>query len=239
KSVLYTAANVLFRSYDEGNSWEAISPDLTRNDKSKQVSSGGPISQDNTSIEYYDTIFAVDESPVKQGVIWTGSDDGLVQVTQDSGKNWTNVTPKDLPEWIQINQIKASPFDAGTAYFAATNYKNDDVKPYLYKTTDFGKSWKRIVNGIPADQFTRVVIEDPNRKNFLYAGTERGIFYSTNGGDNWRSLQLNLPIVPVADLAVQKREGDLVVATQGRGFYVLDDLPVLYQLADAQKANDF
>ena len=239
RSVLYTAANVLFRSLDEGNSWEAISPDLTRNDKSKQVSSGGPISQDNTSIEYYDTIFTVDESPVKQGVIWTGSDDGLVQVTQDNGKNWTNVTPKDLPEWIQINQIKASPFDPGTAYFAATNYKNDDVKPYLYKTTDFGKTWKKIVSGIPADQFTRVVIEDPNRKNFLYAGTERGIFYSTNGGDRWQSLQLNLPIVPVADLAVQKREGDLVVATQGRGFYVLDDLPVLYQLADAQKVSDF
>lgn len=239
KYALYTAANILFRSLDEGNSWEAISPDLTRNDKSKQVSSGGPISQDNTSIEYYDTIFTVDESPVKQGVIWTGSDDGLVQVTQDNGKSWTNVTPKDLPEWIQVNQIKASPFDAGTAYFAATNYKNDDVKPYLYKTTDWGKSWKKIVNGIPADQFTRVVIEDPNRKNFLYAGTERGIFYSTNGGENWQSLQFNLPIVPVTDLAVQKRDGDLVVATQGRGFYVLDDLPVLYQLAEAQKADDF
>lgn len=239
KYPLYTAANILFRSLDEGHSWKAISPDLTRNDKSKQRSSGGPISQDNTSIEYYDTIFTVDESPVKQGVIWTGSDDGLVQITQDNGATWANVTPKDIPEWIQINQIKASPFDAGTAYFAATNYKNDDVKPYLYKTTDFGKTWKKIVNGIPTDQFTRVVIEDPNKAGFLYAGTERGIYYSANGGETWQSAQLNLPIVPITDLTVQKREKDLVVATQGRSFYVLDNLPVLYQLAEAQAAGSF
>jgi Uncharacterized protein related to plant photosystem II stability/assembly factor len=239
KYALYTAANVLFRSFDGGGSWETISPDLTRNEKSRQASSGGPISQDNTSIEYYDTIFAIDESPVKRGVIWTGSDDGLVQVSQDSGKSWANVTPKDLPEWIQINQIKASPFEAGTAYFAATNYKNDDARPYLYKTTDYGKTWKKIVNGIPIDQFTRVVIEDPNQQGFLYSGTERGIYYSTNGGGSWQSLQLNLPIVPVTDLAIQKREKDLVVATQGRAFYVLDDLPVLYQLAEAQKADAF
>ncbi len=239
KYPLYTAANLLFRSLDEGQSWKAISPDLTRNDKSKQKSSGGPISQDNTSIEYYNTIFTVDESSVKQGVIWTGSDDGLVQLTQDNGATWTNVTPKDLPEWIQINQIKASPVEAGTAYFAATNYKNDDLKPYLYKTNDFGKTWKKIVNGIPADHFTRVVIEDPNRTGFLYAGTERGIYYSANGGDSWQSAQLNLPIVPITDLTVQKRQMDLVVATQGRSFYVLDNLPVLYQLADAQKAETF
>lgn len=239
KYALYTAANVLFRSFDEGHSWKAISPDLTRNDKAKQRSSGGPISQDNTSIEYYDTIFTVDESTVKQGVIWTGSDDGLVQVTQDNGATWSNVTPKDLPEWIQINQIKASPFDAGTAYFAATNYKNDDAKPYLYKTTDFGKTWKKIVNGIPVDHFTRVVVEDPNKAGFLYAGTERGIYYSANGGESWQSAQFNLPIVPITDLTVQKREKDLVVATQGRSFYVLDNLPVLYQLAEAQAAGSF
>ncbi|CAN5502369.1 hypothetical protein BH10ACI2_BH10ACI2_20150 [soil metagenome] len=239
KYALYTAANVLFRSFDEGNSWQAISPDLTRNDKSKQKTSGGPISQDNTSIEYYDTIFTVDESPVKQGVIWTGSDDGLVQISQDNGLTWTNVTPKDLPEWIQINQLRASPFDAGTAYFAAANYKNDDQKPYIYKTTDFGKTWTKIVNGIPTDQFARVVIEDPNKQGFLYAGTERGLFYSANGGDTWQSLQLNLPVVQIADLTVQKREKDLVVATHGRSFYVLDYLPLLYQLADAQKADAF
>ncbi len=236
---LYTAANFLFRSYDEGQSWSAISGDLTRNDKSKQKSSGGPISQDNTSIEYFDTIFTVDESPVRQGVIWTGSDDGLVHVTQDDGKTWANVTPKDLPEWIQINEVSASPFDAGSAYFAATNYKNDDPKPYLYKTSDYGKSWKKIVNGIPSDQFARTIVEDPNKRGFLYAGTERGIYYSTNDGESWLSLQLNLPVVPITDITVQKREKDLVVATQGRSFYVLDNLPILYQLAEAQKSDVF
>ena len=239
KYPLYTAAQFLFRSMDGGESWEKISPDLTRNDKSRQKSSGGPISQDNTSIEYYDTIFTLDESPVKQGVIWTGSDDGLIYVSQDNGKNWNNITPKDLPEWIQINEIRSSPFDAGTAYVAATNYKNDDMKPYLYKTTDYGKNWKKIVNGIPENQFTRVVIEDPNKRGFLYAGTERGIYYSVNDGENWQSLQLNLPIVPITDLEVHKREKDLVVATQGRAFYVLDELPLLYQLAEAQKTDYF
>ena len=236
---LYAAANVLFRTYDEGQNWQAISPDLTRNDKSKQKSSGGPISQDNTSIEYFGTIFSVDESPVKQGVIWAGTDDGLVQVTQDDGKTWTNVTPKDLPESIQVNEITASPFDPATAFVAATNYKNDDPKPYLFKTSDYGKNWKKVVTGIPVDQFTRTIIEDPNKRDFLYAGTERGIYYSSNGGDNWRSLQLNLPVVPITDLTVQKREKDLVVATQGRSFYVLDNLPVLYQLAEAEKSSAF
>ncbi len=234
---LYTAANVLFRSMNQGASWEAISPDLTRNDKSRQKSSGGPITQDNTSIEYYDTIFTVSESPVQAGIIWTGSDDGLVQVTRDNGKNWTNVTPKDLPEWVQINAIDASPFDAGTAYVAATNYKNDDDRPFLYKTNDYGKTWKKIINGIPNDAFTRVVREDPNRKGLLVAGTETGIYYSPNDGENWQSLQLNLPIVPITDLAFHKREKDLVVATQGRAFYVLDNLPVLYDLPAAQNAD--
>ncbi len=234
---LYTAGNVLFRSMNQGSSWEAISPDLTRNDKSRQKSSGGAITQDNTSIEYYDTIFTVSESPVQAGVIWTGSDDGLVQVTRDNGKNWANVTPKGMPEWIQINSIDASPFDAGTLYVAATNYKNDDLKPYLYKTNDYGKSWKKIVSGIPNDAFTRVVREDPNRKGFLYAGTETGLYYSANDGETWQSLQLNLPIVPIADLAIHKREKDLVVATHGRAFYVLDNLPMLYDLAAAQKAD--
>ena len=236
---LYTAANVLFRSMNEGQSWEAISPDLTRNDKSKQKSSGGAISQDNTSVEYYDTIFTVAESTVQQGVIWTGSDDGLVHVSRDNGGKWDNVTPKGLPEWIQINSIDASPFDAGSAYVAATNYKNDDYKPYIYKTSDYGKNWKKITNGIKADAFTRVVREDPNRKGFLYAGTETGIYYSTDDGENWRSIQLNLPIVPVTDLAVHKRDKDLVVATQGRSFYVLDNLSILYNLGEAQRGDAF
>ncbi len=237
KYALYAAANILFRSFDEGQSWEALSPDLTRNDKSKQISTGGPISKDNTSVEYYDTIFTVAESPITQGLIWTGSDDGLVHVTRDNGKNWENVTPKGLPEFIQINSIEASPTDAGTAYFAATAYKLDDFKPYIYKTNDYGKTWKKIVSGIANDAFARVVRQDPNRKNFLYAGTETGMYYSTDDGENWQSLRLNLPIVPITDLAIHKEMGDLVVATQGRSFYVLDDLNLLYQLADAQKSD--
>lgn len=239
KYPLYTAGNMLFRSMDEGQSWQAISGDLTRNDKSKQGTSGGPITQDNTSVEYYCTIFTVAESPVSQGVIWTGSDDGLVHVTRDGGKNWENVTPKDMPEWIQINAIDASPFEAGTAYVAATAYKSDDYKPYIYKTNDYGKTWKKIVGGIANDAFTRVVREDPNRRGFLYAGTETGMYFSSNDGENWQSLMLNLPVVPITDLAIHKREKDLVVATQGRSFYVLDNLPLLYQMADANKAENF
>ncbi len=236
---LYAAANVLFRSTDEGNSWQAISPDLTRNDKSKQVSTGGEISKDNTSVEYYDTIFTVAESPVTAGVIWAGSDDGLVHISRDNGGRWENVTPKGMPEWIQINSIEASPFDAGTAYVAATAYKSDDYKPYLFKTSDYGKSWKKIVDGIPVDAFTRVVREDPNRKGYLFAGTETGIYHSLNDGETWQSIQLNLPVVPVTDLAFHKRDKDLVVATQGRAFYVLDNLPVLYDLANARRAEAY
>lgn len=239
KYPLYAAGNMLFKSMDEGQSWQAISGDLTRNDKSKQGSSGGPITQDNTSVEYYCTIFTVAESPVSQGVIWAGSDDGLVHVTRDGGKNWENITPKDMPEWIQINAIDASPFEAGTAYIAATAYKSDDYKPYIYKTNDYGKTWKKIVGGIANDAFTRVVREDPNRRGFLYAGTETGMYFSSNDGESWQSLMLNLPVVPITDLAVHKREKDLVVATQGRSFYVLDNLPLLYQMADAQKSENF
>jgi hypothetical protein len=174
------------------------------------------------------------ESPLKKGLIWTGSDDGLVYVTQDGGKSWANVTPKDLPEWSRVNSIEASPFDAGTAYFAATKYQLDDYTPMLYKTTDYGKTWKRIVNGIPADHFTRVIREDPNHRNLLVAGTEFGIYVSYNGGDNWQSIQLNLPIVPITDVAFHKRENEMVVATEGRSFWILDDLPLVYQLADGQ-----
>jgi photosystem II stability/assembly factor-like uncharacterized protein len=231
---LYLAANVLFMSMDEGSSWQIISPDLTRNDKSKQASSGGPITKDNTSIEYYDTIFTVIESPVQAGTIWAGSDDGLVHVTRDGGKNWVNVTPPAsmMPEWIQINSIDASPHDAGTAYVAATMYKFDDNKPYLYRTTDYGKTWKKITNGIPDTAFTRVIREDPNKRGLLYAGTETGMYVSFDNGDHWQSFQLNLPIVPITDLAIQKREKELVVATQGRSFWILDDLPLLHQMMD-------
>jgi len=234
-NTLYCGANVLFKSTNEGQSWEIISPDLTRNDKSKQVASGGPITKDNTSIEYYDTIFTVMESPVAAGTIWSGSDDGLVYVTRDGGKNWSNVTPsKDLmPEWIQINSLDASPFDAGTAYVAATMYKFDDNKPYLYKTSDFGKTWKKITTGIPDGAFTRVIREDPNKRGLLYAGTETGIYVSFDDGANWQSMQFDLPVTPITDLVIQKREKELVAATQGRSFWIFDDLPVLHQLMDA------
>ncbi|HEY7913252.1 MAG TPA: glycosyl hydrolase [Blastocatellia bacterium] len=238
-NVLYAAGNVLFRTTNEGQNWEAISPDLTRNDKTKQGPSGGPITKDNTSVEYYDTIFTVMESPVEKGVIWTGADDGLVYVTRDNGKSWQNVTPKEMPEWIQVNSIEASPNAPGTAYVAATMYKWDDFKPYLYKTSDYGKTWKKIINGIPDGAFTRVIREDPNRRGLLYAGTETGMYVSFDDGENWQSLQLNMPAVPITDLAVHKREKDLVAATQGRSFYILDDLPVLHQMSDAARADAY
>ncbi|MFN2452604.1 MAG: glycosyl hydrolase [Pyrinomonadaceae bacterium] len=235
---LYAAANVLFKSTNQGQSWEVISPDLTRNDKSKQQPAGGAITKDNTSIEYYDTIFTVMESPVQKGTIWAGSDDGLVHVTRDGGRNWENITPKGIPDFIQINSLDASPFDAGTAYVAATMYKWDDYRPYLYKTTDYGKTWRKIANGIPDGAFTRVIREDPNRRGLLYAGTETGIYVSYDDGDNWQSLQLNLPVVPITDLIVHKGERDLIAATQGRAFWILDDLAVLHQMPNATAANN-
>ncbi len=236
--VLYIGSNVLMRTTNEGQNWEVISPDLTRNDKSKMGTSGGPITQDNTSVEYYCTIFTIIESPVTKGVIWTGSDDGLVHVTRDGGKNWEKVTPPGMPEWIRINSIDASPFDAGTAYVAATNYQMDDFRPYLYKTTDYGKTWKQIVNGIPATAFTRVVREDPNRKGLLVAGTETGLYISFDDGANWRSFQQNLPVTPITDIQFHKREKEMVIGTEGRAFWVLDDVPQLYQLSSFASTED-
>ena len=238
-NTLYAAANVLFKTTDEGQTWQVISPDLTRNDKSKQGASGGPITKDNTSVEYYATIFALMESPVQAGTIWAGSDDGMVHLSRDGGKNWSNVTPPEsiMPEWIQINSLEASPHDAGTAYIAGTMYKWDDNKPYLYRTGDYGKTWKKITNGIPDNAFTRVIREDPNKRGLLYAGTETGMYVSFDNGDRWQSLQLNLPIVPITDLAVHKRDKELVVATQGRSFWILDDLPLLHQIVDAGGFN--
>ncbi len=232
-NTLYAAGNVIFKTTNEGQSWQAISPDLTRNDRSKQGPSGGPITKDNTSVEYYCTIFALMESPAQKGVIWAGSDDGLVHVARDGGKKWDNVTPKEMPEWIQINSIEASSHDAATAYFAGVMYKSDDFRSYLYKTNDYGKTWKKITSGIPDGAFTRVIREDPNKRGLLYAGTETGMYVSLNDGETWQSLQLNLPVVPITDLAVHKRDKDLIVATQGRSFWVLDDLRVLHQWTDA------
>ncbi|MGA8159693.1 MAG: hypothetical protein WCB76_02740 [Acidobacteriaceae bacterium] len=227
---LYAGANVLLATTDEGQTWTVMSPDLTRNDKSKQGPSGGPITKDNTAVEYYDTIFTIDESPVKAGVIWVGSDDGLVHVTQDDGKTWQNVTPKDMPEWIRINCIAASPFDPGTAYVAATMYLSDDFHPFLYKTNDYGKTWKKIVNGIPDDDFTRTIRADPNDKGLLFAGTESHLYISYDDGDSWLPFQLNLPAVPVTDITFQKQQDDMVLATQGRGFYVMDNMPLVRAL---------
>lgn len=229
-NTLYAAANVLFRSRDLGASWDAMSPDLTRDDPAKQASSGGPITQDNTGVEYYCTIFAALESPHERGVLWAGSDDGLIHVSRDDGATWTDVTPPDMPKWILVNSIEAHPFQKGGLYVAATMYKWDDFRPYLFATTDYGATWRRIDAGIPRDHFTRVVRADPDREGLLYAGTERGVHVSFDDGQSWSSLQLDLPIVPVTDLAVKDR--DLVVATQGRGYWILDDLSVLHQLSE-------
>jgi len=235
--VLYSAAQYLFRSTDEGMSWERISDDLTRNEPSKQQKSGGPITYDDTSVEYYNTIFSFAESPVKQGILWTGADDGLVHISRDNGKSWEEVTPKGMPESM-ISIIEPSNFDAGTAYIAVNRYKFDDFTPMIYKTTNYGKKWEMITNGISPMDFVRVVREDPNSRGLLYAGTETGVYVSFNDGENWQPLQLNLPDTPITDLAVQEREKDLVVATQGRSFWILDDLPVLHQLTDRVKNAD-
>ncbi len=226
---LYAGGNVLFRSTNEGQSWQAISPDLTRNDPAKLGPSGGPITKDNTSVEYYCTIFAFAESPRQKGVLWAGSDDGLVHVSRDAGKTWTNVTPKDLPEWSMVSQIDPSPHDPATAYVAINRYKLDDFRPFVYVTHDFGATWSKRVAGIPETAFVRAVREDPARKGLLYAGTETGVYASWDDGARWQSLQLKLPVVPVTDLVV--KGDDLVVATQGRAFWVLDDLSVVRQAA--------
>jgi photosystem II stability/assembly factor-like uncharacterized protein len=234
-AALYAAANILFKSTDQGQSWQPISPDLTRNDKSKQGYDGGPLTGDNSSADFYCTIFTVAPSRLDKDTIWTGSDDGLVHVTRDGGKTWKNVTPKQMAEWTRVNIIEASPHAAGTAYVAATRYQSDDFKPYIYKTIDYGASWSLLVRGIPETTFVRVVREDPARKGLLYAGTESGMFVSFDDGGAWQPLQLNLPIVPITDLAVH--DADLVASTQGRAFWILDDLGPVRQLNDQVAAS--
>jgi photosystem II stability/assembly factor-like uncharacterized protein len=228
---LYHAAQVLLKSTDDGATWTEISPDLTRNEKATQDYSGGPITRDNTGVEVYGVIFALAESSHEAGTIWAGSDDGLVHLTRDGGKNWTNVTPRGLPERIQINSIELSPHERATAWIAATMYKHDDARPYLYRTSDYGKTWTKLVNGIPDGAFTRVVREDPSRRGLVFAGTERGLFVSLDDGASWQPFQRNLPAVPITDLTV--KDGDLVVATQGRAFWILDDLSSLRQWTPA------
>jgi photosystem II stability/assembly factor-like uncharacterized protein len=235
--VLYHAGQVLFKTTNEGQSWEIISPDLTTNDKSKQQSSGGPITQDNTSVEYYCTIFALAESFHDPNILWAGTDDGLVHVTRDGGKAWENITPRELPQWSLISAIEPSTFNPAAAYLAADRHELDDFKPYVYKTSDYGKTWQLIVAGLPRNTFVRVVREDPKRRGLLYAGTETGVFVSFNDGASWQSLQLNLPVVPVHDLVV--KDDDLVAATHGRSFWILDDLTPLHQLDEKAASAKF
>jgi photosystem II stability/assembly factor-like uncharacterized protein len=234
--VLYTGYEVVFRSADRGVSWQAISKDLTRNDKAKQQPSGGPITLDITSVEYYDTIFALAESPLQKGTLWAGTDDGLVWLTRDDGASWTNVTPRNMPEWSMISIIEASPHDVGTAYLAVDRHKLDDFKPFIYKTSDFGKTWTRINAGIPDGSYVRAVREDPKRKGLLFAGTETGPFVSFDDGAHWQRLQLNLPTTPIHDLTIH--DNDLAAATHGRSFWILDDIEPLRQANQQLAATD-
>lgn len=225
---LYTFSNHVHYSEDFGRNWQVMSPDLTTDDKSKQGASGGPITNDNTSVEYYCTIFCAAESKTNPEVMWTGSDDGLVHVTRDGGQNWQNVTPTALPAFTQINSMEADPNNAGGLFIAATRYKWGDYQPYLFYTKDFGKSWSRIDNGINRGHFTRVIRAVPEKEGLLFAGTENGMYVSFNNGKNWQSFQNNLPIVPITDLVVKDRH--LVAATQGRSFWIIDDISPLFEL---------
>ena len=232
-NVLYTTGNVVFKSTDEGHSWDAISPDLTRNFKDKLGASGGPITRDTSGAEHYCTIYTLRESAHEAGVFWTGSDDGLVHVSRDNGQSWKNVTPPTLPEWGFIRTVEPAPHDAATVYVAATRYKLDDPEPYLFKTTDYGESWQTIVgsgeHALPSNDFVRVVRADPGQPGVLYVGTESGLYVSVDDGASWHRWRSNLPVTPIYDLQI--KDSDLVIATHGRSFWILDDLTPLHQLA--------
>ncbi len=234
---LYAASQHLHVSYNAGESWELASPDLTRNDPTKLGPSGGPITKDNTAVEYYCTIFAVAESPYEKDLILAGSDDGLLHITRDGGKNWSKLSVTGLPEWTMINSVDFSPFEKGAAYVAATSYKSGDYKPYLFKTKDYGKTWTKITDGIDASHFTRVVRTDLKRQGLLYAGTEFGMYISFDDGTSWKPFQLNLPIVPITDLTI--KNDNLIAATQGRSFWLIDDLTPLHQLNSTIASSDF
>ena len=237
-STIYHASNHVVRSRDRGMTWEEISPDLTRDEDEKQGYGGGPITNEGAGGEIYGTIYALTESPHEPGTLWTGSDDGLVHVTRDGGGSWENVTPAGWGEGM-INEISVSPHDAGTAYVAFSRYKFNDFTPRAYETTDYGRSWREIAGGIDEDAWIHVVREDPVRRGLLYAGTETGVYVSFDRGARWRSLQLDLPNTPVNDLMVHERENDLVVATSGRSFWILDDLSPLQQAADAPEGGSW
>jgi photosystem II stability/assembly factor-like uncharacterized protein len=233
---LYYAGEVLFKTTDAGMSWNIISPDLTRNDKSRQAASGGPITKDNTGVEVYDTIFSVVESPLQKDLIWAGTDDGLVHLTRDGGQHWDNVTPKAMPEWGTVSMIEASPREAGTAYLAVERHKSDDFSPYIFKTTDFGKTWAKVITGLPANDYVHAVRVDPRRPHLLFAGTEQGMYVSFDDGAHWQPMQLNLPMSPVNDLVIKNT--DLVVATHGRSFWVLNNITALEQYEDSIPQQD-
>lgn len=227
RNTIYHAGNVVFKTQDGGMNWEVVSPDLTRNEKSKHGPGGGPFTNEAAGGENYNTITYLVESPHEQGVLWAGTDDGLIHITKDGGLNWKKVTPKNIKDGI-INTIEVSPHDAATAYIVVMRYKSNDLKPYIYKTSDYGTNWKLITNGInDPHTFVRVIREDPKTKGLLYAGTETGLYISNNDGENWQKFQLNLPIVPINDLIIQ--DNDLVVATAGRSFWILDDLSPIQQ----------
>ena len=227
-NVLYTSSQHLWRTTNDGQSWESISPDLTKADPKTLGDSGGPITKDQNGPEIYGTIFTIAPSLQESGTIWTGSDDGLAYITRDGGKNWTNITPPGLPEFARISMIDASPHDAGSALLAAKLYQLDDRKPYIYRTHDFGKTWTKIVNGLPQDDYVHVAREDPKRRGLLFAGTEHAIYVSFDDGDHWQSLRLNLPDTQVSDLLI--KDDDVVIATHGRSFYVLDNITALRQM---------
>jgi photosystem II stability/assembly factor-like uncharacterized protein len=233
-TVVYTAGNVVFRSTDQGHTWDPISPDLSRNDPDKLGASGGPITKDTSGAEHYCTMATLRECPIEPGVLWAGSDDGLVHVSRDGGANWEDVTPPDLPEWTYIRTVEPSPHQAGTVYVAATRYKLDDNTPYLYRTTDYGQTWTSIVGdgaaAMPPDEIVRVIRADPNRPGLLYVGTETGLYVSTDNGAGWHRWQSNFPVTPVYDLTIEGT--DLVIATHGRSFWIVDDLSPLHQLVD-------
>ncbi len=224
---LYAGGNILFATENEGAAWTALSGDLTTNDKTRQASSGGAITKDNTGVEVYCTIFTAAESVLEKDLLWTGSDDGLIHVSKDGGKNWDNVTPPAAGKWMMWNCVETDPFKKGKAYFVGTKYKSDDFTPYIFKTEDYGKTWTKITNGIGAMHFARCIRADKRRSGLLYCGTEYGMYMSYDDGLNWKPFQLNLPMVPITDLTI--KENDLVVATQGRAFWVIDDLTPIQQ----------
>ncbi|MFL5807662.1 MAG: WD40/YVTN/BNR-like repeat-containing protein [Roseiflexaceae bacterium] len=235
-NVLYIGGNLVFKTTNEGQSWTPISPDLTRADPKTLQPTGGPVNRDSIGAETYATVFAFAESPHEKGVLWAGSDDGLLHISKDGGGSWARITPPDLPEWTMISCIEISPYDKASAYVAATCYKLDDYHPYLYKTSDYGQTWQRIDTGIAADAFTRVIRADPARKGLLYAGTETGLYLSFDDGASWQHFQLNLPVAPIHDLLI--KGSDLIAGTHGRSIWVLDDITLLHQMHDTIRAAD-